>query len=122
VFAGRVFVHYATPSGTKTVTAAAAGGSTGSTAAAPAGPIITAPAFSTGELPADPTDNWITNGGSLLRHHGQDRLAEVLAGVVLRRRQRARRVAARRQPLSEKQIQDVAAYVVADITHGKTTR
>ena len=117
MLAGWVFVHYATPSGTKTVTAAAAGGSTGSTAAAMIGP-----AFSTGELAADPTDNWITNGGSLLRHHGQDRLAEVLAGVVLRRRQRARRVAARRQPLSEKQIQDVAAYVVADITHGKTTR
>ena len=58
VFVGWVVGHYATPGKTKTVTVAAGG-------AAPATTITAAPAFSTSDLAADPTDNWITNGGSL---------------------------------------------------------
>jgi alcohol dehydrogenase (cytochrome c) len=62
-FVGWVVGHYTTlGSSTKTVTAAAGGGAaTGPTAA-----ITPAPAFSTSELAADPTNDWITNGGSLL--------------------------------------------------------
>jgi alcohol dehydrogenase (cytochrome c) len=62
-FVGWVVGHYTSlGSSTKTVTASAGGGTgTGPTAAA----ITPAPAFSTSELAADPTDNWITNGGSL---------------------------------------------------------
>jgi alcohol dehydrogenase (cytochrome c) len=62
VAAGWVVGHSETTT-SKTVTVAA--GSVPTTAA-PAVAITTAPAFSTSELAADPTDNWITNGGSLL--------------------------------------------------------
>jgi alcohol dehydrogenase (cytochrome c) len=52
--------HYATPGHTKTVTVAR-----GQTAVQQTTAITPAPAFSTGDLAALPTDNWITNGGSL---------------------------------------------------------
>jgi quinohemoprotein ethanol dehydrogenase len=52
--------HYATPGKTKTVTVA-----TGQTAVQQTTAITPAPAFSTDDLAALPTDNWITNGGSL---------------------------------------------------------
>ena len=59
VFVGWVIGHYADRQ-TKTVTVAAG-------SASPAAPtkINAAPAFSIDDLAADPTDNWITNGGSL---------------------------------------------------------
>jgi alcohol dehydrogenase (cytochrome c) len=62
VLVGWVVGHYTTL-GSKTVTVTVAGGTTGASTAAA---ITAAPAFSTSELAADPTDNWITNGGSLL--------------------------------------------------------
>jgi len=52
--------HYATPGHTKTVTVAS-----GPTAVQQTTAITPAPAFSTDDLAALPTDNWITNGGSL---------------------------------------------------------
>jgi alcohol dehydrogenase (cytochrome c) len=61
VFVGWVVGHYATPGKTKTVTVAIGGGTT----ATPAVAITAAPAFSTSDLAADPSDNWLTNGGSL---------------------------------------------------------
>jgi quinohemoprotein ethanol dehydrogenase len=65
VFAGAVvgwFVgHYATPGHTKTVTVAA-----GQTAVQQTQAISPAPAFSSEQLAAPPTENWLTNGGSLM--------------------------------------------------------
>ena len=52
--------HFATPGHTKTVTVAS-----GQTAVQQTSAITPAPAFSTDDLAAKPTDNWITNGGSL---------------------------------------------------------
>src|SRR5579884_2541393 len=59
-FVGWIIGHYATPGHTKTVTAAA-----GRTAVTQTTAITAAPAFSESQLAALPTDNWITNGGSL---------------------------------------------------------
>jgi alcohol dehydrogenase (cytochrome c) len=53
--------HYATPGKTETVTVAAGG----TNAVSKPGTIVPAPAFSPAELAAPPTDEWITNGGSL---------------------------------------------------------
>src|SRR5262245_9606781 len=60
-FVGWVVGHYATPK-TETVTVSAGGRNTVSSSEA----ITSAPAFSTDELAADPKENWITNGGSLM--------------------------------------------------------
>src|SRR5262249_31145492 len=62
VFVGWVIGHYADRQ-TKTVTVAS--GATPTTSASGSKTINSAPAFSLGQLAADPTDNWITNGGSL---------------------------------------------------------
>ncbi|HET8528291.1 MAG TPA: PQQ-binding-like beta-propeller repeat protein [Gaiellaceae bacterium] len=61
VFVGWIIGHYATPGHTKTVTVSA-----GQTAVQQTSAITPAPAFSTADLAAAPTDNWITNGGSLM--------------------------------------------------------
>ena len=60
--AGWLVGHYTASSGTKTVTVAA--GTSGATGATTPAAIEAAPAFSTSQLAALPTDNWITNGGS----------------------------------------------------------
>ncbi len=62
VLVGWVAGHYIGKSATKTVTVATTPAATGPTAAAQ---ITPAPAFSEAQLAALPTDNWITNGGSL---------------------------------------------------------
>ena len=59
-FVGWILGHYATPGKTRTVTVAA-----GQTAVQQTAAITPAPAFSTRDLAALPTENWITNGGSL---------------------------------------------------------
>jgi alcohol dehydrogenase (cytochrome c) len=75
VLVGWVVGHYTTL-GSKTVTITVAGGST-----TPATAITAAPAFSLTDLAADPTDNWITNGGSLLNQRYSP-LAEITTSNI----------------------------------------
>lgn len=61
VLVGWIVGHYATPGATKTVTVQA-----GQAVAESSDDITAAPAFSRQELAADPKENWLTNGGSLM--------------------------------------------------------
>jgi PQQ-dependent dehydrogenase (methanol/ethanol family) len=63
--AGFFLGHFTGHDKTTTVTALSAQAGGGETTASSASGIVAAPAFSADELAAEPTTNWITNGGSL---------------------------------------------------------
>jgi quinohemoprotein ethanol dehydrogenase len=66
VFVGWVVGHYASSSGTKTVTVVASGTSTAGTASSGPTAITKAPNFSATDLTALPKDDWPTVGGNLM--------------------------------------------------------